>query len=305
MRNQAIELATQVSRAFVDNKGDGLLGLSFSSNNSVEPFPVATPVENMIMQDDIAPGSELFTTWLGNKFEPSFFTFGYIDEKALQGQQPVYTPIDKSSGAWILESNVASINGDLYSRPGNRALADTGTTLCLVADSLCEKIYSAIPGATQSPAQQGWVFPTTTDLSTLPKIALSVGDALFHVKPSDFAFQELSDGTTYGGIQSRGHQDFDVLGCVFLRSIYAIFDQGNSRFGCTQRDLAPATAVDTPSAHKGKLLELPPSPTDTSPLPKPTKGRRIRRIFSLSCCAGSSRPNSRSNSKVYQDNLTP
>ena len=50
------------------------------------------------------------------------------------------------------------------------------------------------------------------------------------------AFQDLGDGTVYGGIQSRGsQQDFDILGDVFLRGIYAIFDQGKTRFGATQR----------------------------------------------------------------------
>lgn len=300
MKNQCIELATSVSRAFVDNRGDGLLGLSFGSNNSVRPYPVATPVENMILQDDIPPEAELFTAWLGNKFEPSFFTFGYIDDKALQGQQPTYTPLDNSQGAWMFESSVASINGEQYDRSCNRAMADTGTTLCLVGDSLCERIYSSIPGAKQSATQQGWVFPTTTDLSSLPKVALSVGNALFHIKPADFAFQDLGDGTTYGGIQSRGTQDFDVLGCVFLRCIYAIFDQGNSRFGCIQRDLPPAAKPETPSAHPEQLLELAPVPTPADMLPPPRPRRRKTFSFLRGCCLGNSRPNSRVGSNPWE-----
>lgn len=288
VRNQAIELASTVSRAFIDNKGDGLLGISFGSNNSVKPFPVATPVENMILQDDIPPEAELFTAWLGNKLEPSFFTFGHIDEKALQGQQPTYAPLDNSQGTWMFESSIASINGDQYGRSGNKALADTGTTLCLVADSLCERIYSRIPGAMQSATQQGWVFPTPTDLSTLPKVALSVGNALFHIKPADFAFQNLGDGTTYRGIQSRGNQDFDVLGCVFLRCIYAIFDQGNSRFGCVERDHRPDMATRDPE----KLLELPP-PSTASCTPPRSLRRRMTLKF-LPCCMGTSRYGSKS-----------
>lgn len=290
MRNQGIELATSVSRAFIDNRGDGLLGLSFGSNNSVKPFAVATPVENMILQDDIPPQAELFTVWLGNKLEPSFFTFGYIDEKALHGQQPTYTPLDNSQGTWMFESSVASINGAQYGRFGNRALADTGTTLCLVSDSLCEKIYSSIPGATKSATQQGWIFPTPTDLSTLPKVAFSIGNALFHIKPADFAFQDLGDGTTYGGIQSRGSQDFDVLGCVFLRCIYAIFDQGNSRFGCVERDLPPSGKSEQPTTDPDRLLGLP-APSENSSAPRRSLRRRMTMKL-LPCCMGSSRSGS-------------
>lgn len=82
---------------------------------------------------------------------------------------------------------------------------------------------------------QGWVFPTSTDLASLPKIQVAVGDALFTINPEELPFQDLGDGTYYGGIQSRGDQGFDILGDVFLRSVYAIFDQGNTRFGVTQR----------------------------------------------------------------------
>lgn len=39
----------------------------------------------------------------------------------------------------------------------------------------------------------------------------------------------------YGGIQSRGDMSFDILGDTFLKSVYAVFDQGNTRFGCVQR----------------------------------------------------------------------
>lgn len=268
-----------MSSAFVTNKGDGLLGLSFGINNTVSPVPVATPVENMILQDDIPPSAELFTVWLGNITERSFFTFGYIDSNALQGQTPTYTPIDNSGGAWLFDSSAASINGSRIDRSGNKAIADTGTTLCLVSDSLCEQIYSSIPGAVKSSSQQGWVFPTPDDLSTLPKVALSVGNALFQIKPGDFAFQNLDDGITYGGIQSRGNQEFDVLGCVFLRCIYAIYDQGNTRFGCIQRGLPPPSSSGQ-QAFPLKVQNVEPAP----PTDEQLKKKKRRRLGFLGCC---------------------
>jgi hypothetical protein len=268
-----------VSSAFVTNKGDGLLGLSFGADNTVSPDPVHTPVENMILQDDIPPSAELFTVWLGNTFERSFFTFGYIDSNALQGQTPTYTPIDNSGGAWLFDSSAASINGSQIDRSGNKAIADTGTTLCLVSDSLCEQIYSSIPGAVKSSSQQGWVFPTPDDLSTLPKVALSVGNALFQIKPGDFAFQNLDEGITYGGIQSRGNQEFDVLGCVFLRCIYAIYDQGNTRFGCIQRDLPPPSTTGQ-QAFPLKVQNVEPAP----PTDEQMKKKKRRRLGFLGCC---------------------
>ncbi|RMJ23436.1 Eukaryotic aspartyl protease [Aspergillus sp. HF37] len=54
VQNQAVELANDLSTAFIQFAGDGLLGLAFSRINSVRPFPVETPVRNMIEQGDIS-----------------------------------------------------------------------------------------------------------------------------------------------------------------------------------------------------------------------------------------------------------
>ena len=236
VENQAIELAKKLSAQFVQDEGDGLLGLAFGTINTVQPNPVATPVENMSAQEDIPQDAELFTAFLGNESEDSFYTFGYIDQDALGGQTPSYTPVDNSQGFWMFDSASATINGKTIARSGNTAIADTGTTLALVSDDVLEQIYAAIPGAKQSTQQQGWVFPKDTPTESLPTISFAVGDKLYNVKKEDLAFQDLGDGTVYGGIQSRGsQQDFDILGDVFLRGIYAIFDQGKTRFGATQR----------------------------------------------------------------------
>lgn len=135
----------------------------------------------------------------------------------------------------MFDSASASINGKAVKRSGNTAIADTGTTLALIDDATLEQIYAAIPGA-KSTQQQGWVFPKDTPTKSLPTVSFAVGDKLFEIQKEDLAFQDLGDGTVYGGIQSRGdQQDFDILGDVFLRGIYAIFDQGNTRFGAVQR----------------------------------------------------------------------
>lgn len=43
IKDQAIELASNVSAQFVESPGDGLLGLAMGSINTVEPQPVTTP----------------------------------------------------------------------------------------------------------------------------------------------------------------------------------------------------------------------------------------------------------------------
>lgn len=230
IENQSIELAKQLSAQFVSSEGDGLLGLAFGSINTVSPKPVATPVENMIKQADIPKTAELFTAYLGSykdKNDPdhgiSFYTFGYIDETARAGQEIFYAPIDNSKGFWQFKSATASVGDKKITRGGkNTAIADTGTTLALVDDSLCQTIYDAIPGAKYDETQQGYLFPSDTPVENLPIVSFDVGGREFAVQKEDLAFADAGGKMTYGGIQSRGDLPFDILGDTWLKGIYAV-----------------------------------------------------------------------------------
>ncbi|TID22918.1 putative aspartic endopeptidase protein [Venturia nashicola] len=249
---QAIELADTASDSFTSGVGDGLLGLAMPRINTVTPKAVATPVENMITQKDIPATARLFTAYLGSWRDAdeadkgeSFYTFGYIDQptlKAAGASEPYYTPLVNQStrGFWEFASKTATVNGKTIKREnkqsgGNSAIADTGTTLALVDDTLCKAIYAAIPGAKYDEQNQGWTFPSNTKAANLPVVQFAVGDKLFTVQKEDLLFAETEPGTTYGGIQSRGDQTFDILGDTFLKGVYAIFDMGNKRFGAVQR----------------------------------------------------------------------
>jgi hypothetical protein len=280
IENQAIELASRLSFQFVQGAGDGLLGLGFGKINTVKPKPVKTPVENMMDQDDIPEEQELFTCYLGSWRDKdevdkgeSFYTFGYIDDEIIQrcGTEPHYVPIDPSKGFWQFKSEAATIGGKRVLRPGNTAIADTGTTLALVSDDLCKEIYGQIPGARFDVRQQGWVFPVDIPEEQLPKLTYAIGSKQFEIQKEDFGFAKVGGGMQYGGIQSRGDSEFDIMGDTWLKGelsfsflrlfrirveggrwklklvvkcfangmfvvgIYAIFDQGKKRFGAVQR----------------------------------------------------------------------
>ncbi|EPS33343.1 Aspergillopepsin-1 [Penicillium oxalicum] len=244
VKGQAIELADNLSTQFASGSGDGLLGLAFGNINTVQPTPVKTPVESMISQEDIPKSAELFTAKLGSwrdADEPdkgeSFYTFGFIDQDTVtaSGEDIYYTPVDNSQGFWMFDSSSATVNGQSISRAGNKAIADTGTTLALVDDSTCKAIYDAIEGAFYDSESQGYIYPTNTALDKLPVVSFAVGDKQFVVQKEDLGFAEAKSGYVYGGIQSRGSMDMDILGDTFLKGIYAIFDVGNTRFGAVQR----------------------------------------------------------------------
>ncbi|KAK6846057.1 eukaryotic aspartyl protease [Apiospora arundinis] len=258
VQNQTIELAKKMSAQFAQGTGDGLLGLAFGkintvTNNEGTSDPAATPVENMIAQDDIPKDSELFTSAFysdRDQGKESFYTFGFIDQDLVQGQDIYWTKIDNSQGFWQFPSESVSVNGKSTKQSGNLAIADTGTTLALMSDEVCKALYDQIPGATYDEQNQGYVFPLSTSVDDLPEFKVDIGGKEFVIQKEDLAFAPADEKNWYGGVQSRGDMQFDILGDVFLKSVYAIWDQGNTRFGVVPK--IEKTQNLTPPASSGQ-----------------------------------------------------
>ncbi|KAI1303442.1 eukaryotic aspartyl protease [Xylaria venustula] len=261
VKKQTIETADELSEQFVSSTSDGLLGLAFSSINTVrdgkgEADPQATPVENMVKQGGIPKESALFTSALYSSRDDgvtskSFYTFGYIDQDLVKksGEEIHWTEVDKSDGFWSISSESVSINGESISTSSTTAIADTGTTLTLMSDDVVDALYAAIPGATYDWFSQGYTFPIDVTVDDLPDFKVAIGDKEFLIQKEDLAFAPTDDGKGwYGGVQSRGSLPFNIYGDTFLKSVYAIWDQGNTRFGLVPKlektqNLTPPTTT--------------------------------------------------------------
>lgn len=228
IRNQTIQLANSLSPSFQTIPGDGLLGLAFGLINHVSPVPVATAPENLAAQGIVPTAKQIFTTYLSSyrdakdRDNKSFYTFGFVDKTALRGQKIHYADIDNSQGLWQFQSATASVGDRQVLLFDNTAVADTGSSLALIDDSICGVIYDAIPGSRYDSSVQGYVFPTNTTLDQLPVVKFAVGDQEFAIQKEDLAYADVGQGFTYGGIQSRGDLSFDVLGDTFLKSVYSV-----------------------------------------------------------------------------------
>lgn len=237
--NQAVEVATKLSSSFLtETDSDGLLGLAFPALNTVSPTPQKTPVQNMI--DDGLLQQPIFTVRLDKEDSQGYYAFGYIPSEVDQSTL-VFTDIDSSNGFWEFSSPSVKVGDQVFSRgEGNTAIADTGTTLILLSDEAVGQIYSAIPGAKMDERAGGWVIPS--DATDIPDISFAVGNSrtFFTISGQDLLFADVGDGTVFGAIQSRGQIDQDILGDVFLKRVFAVFDQtpDQPRIGFSQRPLA-------------------------------------------------------------------
>lgn len=125
-----------------------------------------------------------------------------------------------SQGFWQVESASYSLNGKTINRTpaksgsNNTCILDTGTTLALLDDTVLSQIYGTIEGAAFDQAQGGWKYPEN---ATVPSVSFAIGDKLYSINPKDFPFGPAESGFLFGGLQSRGNLDFDILGTIFLR----------------------------------------------------------------------------------------
>lgn len=180
---QAIGLPEQVSPSFAkDEVSDGLVGLAFSTLNTMEPEPQKTFFENIAENLD----EPVFTAQLKHGAIGSY-EFGRIDETKFSGDM-VQIPVNNSRGHWEIKSTMYAIGDETdikrISAKGAvaSAVADTGTTLMLLNDEIVEAYYGQVPGAEPSYQAGGYVYPCN---ATLPDMFVSLHDTHLGRIPGD------------------------------------------------------------------------------------------------------------------------
>ncbi|USP80309.1 hypothetical protein yc1106_07583 [Curvularia clavata] len=228
-KSQAVEAASTVSAQFTQDAGtDGLLGLAMSSINTVKPVQQTTFFDTVKSQ----LAQPLFAVNLKYHAAGSY-DFGYIDSTKYTGSI-TYVDVDDSQGFWGFTANGYTV-GSTTSRTSISAIADTGTTLVYVDDSIVDAYYSQVSGAQNDSQAGGVTFPCN---SKLPDFSILVNGVKQTIPGKYINFAPNGDGTCFGGIQSSSGLDgLSIFGDVFLKSKYVIHEMGSNgpRLGFAQQ----------------------------------------------------------------------
>ncbi|GAB7355838.1 hypothetical protein MBLNU459_g6501t1 [Dothideomycetes sp. NU459] len=218
--SQAVEAATSISSAFVsDTDSDGLLGLAFSSINTVTPNAATTFFDTV--KSTLA--KKLFTVDL-KKGAAGYYDFGYIDSSKYTGSI-TYVDVDTSNGFWEFTASGYSVGSGATKTLSIDAIADTGTTLLLVPDSVVTAYYKKVTGSSYSSSQGGYIFPCS---ATLPDFSAVIGGTKFTVPGSYMNYASVDSSNCYGGIQSDSGVGFSIFGDIFLKSQFVVFSATTS-----------------------------------------------------------------------------
>ncbi|KAH7389914.1 aspartic protease PEP1 [Pyrenochaeta sp. MPI-SDFR-AT-0127] len=227
--SQAVEAATSVSAAFTqDRDTDGLLGLAFSTLNTVKPTQQTTFFDTVLSQ----LAKPVFAVDLKYHAAGSY-DFGFIDSSKYTGAI-TYVNADNSQGWWGITASAYSV-GTTTTKATVSGILDTGTTLIYTDTAIVKAYYAKVSGAKNDSTQGGYVFPCS---ATLPDFSITVGGVKQTVPGKHVNYAPISAGssTCFGGIQTDDGIGFSIFGDIFLKSKYVIHEAGSTpRIGFAQQ----------------------------------------------------------------------
>jgi aspergillopepsin I len=238
VHNGIIESALSVSRSMIrDPNISGIVGLAFDQPSQVVPSqPTFLDLLDPVLDQRVF---SVDFRW----HNTGRYQFGTIDPGKYLGDI-TWVPLVDGAQFWEFEFTRLNIGGSsLWLISSWRAIADTGTTLMLLPKDLVALYYEQVPAATFNDTLQAWTFPCDT---VMPDFHLGFGDGggWFATVPGKYinysprSEQEPGSTNCYGGIQDNGGLDFSILGDVFLKAVFAVFDRGGGRIGFADKTLS-------------------------------------------------------------------
>ncbi|KAL2129386.1 hypothetical protein VTI74DRAFT_7882 [Chaetomium olivicolor] len=234
LANATIESAVSASLSLTfDLDLDGIFGLAY--NLPSQTFPQQPTVLSQLLPHLAAP---LFTADLRWHSAQGAYTFGYIDRSRHNPDTPIlYTPLVPNATFWQVPFTGVHVGGDEKWYLANfSGIVDTGTSLLLLSRDIATLYYGAVPGAQQNWTVGGlWTYPCDNGgRGALPDFEIGFGSGFVATIPGrymNYTMMPDDPDTCMGGLQEWEYESFGILGDVFLKAVYAVFDVGNGRVG--------------------------------------------------------------------------
>ncbi|XP_069801438.1 gastricsin [Dendropsophus ebraccatus] len=220
---------TEPGSNFVYAQFDGILGLAYPS---IAVGGATTVMQGMIQQNLISqPVFGFYLSGQENTQSGGEVAFGGVDQNYYSGQI-YWTPVT-SETYWQIGIQGFSINGQPtgWCSQGCQGIVDTGTSLLTAPQGEFANLMQYI-GAQED--QNGNYAVSCGNIQSLPTICFTISGVSFPLPPSAYILQ--SNGYCTVGIMptylpSQNGQPLWILGDVFLRQYYSVYDLGNNQVG--------------------------------------------------------------------------
>eukprot|EP00667_Euglena_gracilis_P006274 EG_transcript_6325 len=208
---------------------DGLVGLAFETIalGGVRPLWLSMVDQGLINQS-------MFSMWLSQRRDlqrgdsvGGMLTFGEPNPD-LYEDDIFYVPL-LMENYWMFYVDTFSLGN--YTKEGVVAISDTGTSLLVAGQELFSNVAGILGCKMTDTRICYWPRCNTR---TMPDMVLMIGGKEFVLTPLDYVLRADSDrgATCYLGMQPAEIGNLDIiLGDVWIRKFYTVYDAGRQRMG--------------------------------------------------------------------------
>lgn len=218
------EAVKEPGLAFAFGRFDGILGLAY---DTISVNHITPPFYNMINQGLI--DEPVFSFRIGaSESDGGEAIFGGIDRAAYIGDID-YVPVRRKA-YWEVELEKVSFGGDELELEQTGAAIDTGTSLIVVPTDIAEMLNAQI-GATKS--WNGQYQIDCAKVPGLPSLSFTFGGKAYPLQGSDYILE--LQGTCISAFTGMDINlpggSLWIIGDVFLRKYYTVYDLGRDAVG--------------------------------------------------------------------------
>ncbi|XP_054454370.1 pepsin A-like [Anoplopoma fimbria] len=220
VKNQIFGLSETEAPFMKYMQADGILGLAYPALSASG----ATPVFDNMMREGLV-NQDLFSVYLSSDAQQgSVVSFGGIDPNHYSGSIS-WIPLSRDL-YWQITVDSVTVNGQVVACNGGcQAIVDTGTSLIVGPQSSIGSINSRL-GVT---SQNGDYMVNCNNIAQMPDVTFHIHGQEFTIPASAYVLNSRQYGCRTGF--SGGGDSLWILGDVFIRQYYAIFNRAQNMVG--------------------------------------------------------------------------
>ncbi|CAG7991977.1 unnamed protein product [Penicillium salamii] len=234
--------ANFASKTFESYPFDGILGLGRSHTNGWSlPSFMDLVAKKKLLKSNLVGFSLSRAKDDGKDGEVNF---GGVDTTKYDGTIS-YTSTD--ADIWSIPVDDAYVNGKSCNFTGKSATIDTGTTYLLIPPSDAATLFDLVPHASQQSGNpNNYILPCNSTAT----IQFEFSGVKYSISSKDYVGSTVSDGSDYciSTIVSYASNGANwLVGDVFLKNVYTVFDFDNNQIGFGQLASAKSSSNSSSS----------------------------------------------------------
>ncbi|XP_026511069.1 gastricsin-like [Terrapene carolina triunguis] len=214
---------------FIYAQFDGILGMAYPS---LAVGGATTALQGMLQENLLS--QPIFSFYLSSQPSSQYggeVVFGGVDSSLYSGQ--IYWAPVTQELYWQIGIDEFAIGGQAtgWCSQGCQAIVDTGTSLLTVPQQFMNSFLQDV-GAQAN--EYGEYVVDCSSIQSLPTISFTINGVSFPLPPSAYILNNngyCSVGVEQTYLPSQNGQPLWILGDVFLRQYYSVYDMGNNRIG--------------------------------------------------------------------------